>query len=154
MVVAAVLGWALVGDSLVLLIGVAPLVIVCGARSFGLLALRGQPLCGRVVRALAGRRGRGRRGRRDRPERADQGEWRLVLSAAVTQSTVPSAALPTNLGRDAGRTFWACSAPISSAPKLNDWLAVTAVHLIFAGLVAGALFLALRALRGTSSAAT
>ena len=43
-VVAAVLGWALVGDSLVLLIGVAPLVIVCGARSFGLLALRGQPL--------------------------------------------------------------------------------------------------------------
>src|SRR5579859_4827050 len=40
-VVAAVLGWALVGDSLVLLIGVAPLVVVCGARAFGLLALRG-----------------------------------------------------------------------------------------------------------------
>src|ERR1700735_4867651 len=43
-VAAAVLGWALVGDSLVLLIGVAPLVIVCGARSFGFLALRRQPL--------------------------------------------------------------------------------------------------------------
>src|ERR1700722_13931804 len=43
-VVAAVLGWALVGDPLVLLIGVAPLVIVSGARSFGLLALRRQPL--------------------------------------------------------------------------------------------------------------
>ena len=35
--VAAVLGWALVGDSLVLLIGVAPLVVVCGARAFGQL---------------------------------------------------------------------------------------------------------------------
>ena len=43
-VVAAVLGWALVGDSLVLLIGVAPLVVVCGARSFGLLAIRRAPL--------------------------------------------------------------------------------------------------------------
>ena len=43
-VVAAVLGWALVGDSLVLLIGVAPLVVVCGARSFGLLAVRRAPL--------------------------------------------------------------------------------------------------------------
>src|ERR1700728_2852747 len=32
-VVAAVLGWALVGDPLVLIIGVAPVVIVCGARS-------------------------------------------------------------------------------------------------------------------------
>ena len=43
-VVAAVLGWALVGDSLVLLIGVAPLLVVCGARSFGLLAVRREPL--------------------------------------------------------------------------------------------------------------
>jgi len=39
-VAAAVLGWALVGDSLVLLIGVAPLVVVGGARSFGLLWVR------------------------------------------------------------------------------------------------------------------
>ena len=39
-VVAAVLGWALVGDSLVLLIGVAPLLVVFGARSFGLLVVR------------------------------------------------------------------------------------------------------------------
>ena len=43
-VVAAVLGWALVGDSLVLLIGVAPLVVVGGARSFGLVALQRKPL--------------------------------------------------------------------------------------------------------------
>ena len=39
--VAAVLGWAVVGDSLVLLIGVAPLVVVGGARAFGLVALSG-----------------------------------------------------------------------------------------------------------------
>ncbi len=37
------LGWALVGDSLVLLIGVAPLVVVGGARSFGLLVVRRAP---------------------------------------------------------------------------------------------------------------
>jgi hypothetical protein len=42
--VAAVLAWALVGDPLVLLIGVAPLLLVCGARSFWLLALRRVPL--------------------------------------------------------------------------------------------------------------
>lgn len=40
--VAAVLGWALVGDALILLIGIAPVVAVCGARSFELLALRGK----------------------------------------------------------------------------------------------------------------
>ena len=42
--VAAVLAWALVGDPLVLVIGVAPLLLVCGARSFVLLALRRVPL--------------------------------------------------------------------------------------------------------------
>ena len=41
---AAVLAWALVGDPLVLVIGVAPLLLVCGARSFVLLALRRVPL--------------------------------------------------------------------------------------------------------------
>ena len=77
LVVAAVLGWALVGDSLVLLIGVAPLVIVGGARSFGLVAVRRRAVLGRVVRPLADGRGPGRRRRRDRAERADQGERRL-----------------------------------------------------------------------------
>lgn len=42
--VAVVLAWALVGDPLVLVIGVAPLLLVCGARSFVLLALRRVPL--------------------------------------------------------------------------------------------------------------
>jgi len=42
--VAAVLGWALVGDPLVLLIGVVPLLLVCGVRSFRLLAQRRVPL--------------------------------------------------------------------------------------------------------------
>ena len=41
---AVVLGWALVGDSLVLLIGVAPLVVVGGTRAFGLVALERRPL--------------------------------------------------------------------------------------------------------------
>jgi hypothetical protein len=42
--VAAVLGWALVGDQLVMMIGVAPLLLVCGARSVRLLVQRRVPL--------------------------------------------------------------------------------------------------------------
>jgi len=42
--VAAVLGWAVVGDPLVLLIGVVPLLLVCGVRSFHQLAQRRVPL--------------------------------------------------------------------------------------------------------------
>ena len=42
--VALLLGWALAGDPLVLLIGVVPLLVVCGARSFRLLVQRGVPL--------------------------------------------------------------------------------------------------------------
>jgi hypothetical protein len=41
---AVLLGWALVGDPLVLLIGVAPLLLVCGARSVRLLVQRRVPL--------------------------------------------------------------------------------------------------------------
>ena len=62
--VAAVLAWALVGDPLVLVIGVAPLLLVCGARSFLLLAPRRVPVAAAgyelsltaaaVVAALAG----------------------------------------------------------------------------------------------------
>jgi hypothetical protein len=145
-VVAAVLGWALVGDSLVLLIGVAPLVIVCGARSFGLLALRGQPLSvaryelslaaagvaavvgGTALSALI---------------RASGG---FVVSQQTTQYVVPSAALPKNAAATVEDFLRLFSADFFGVRR-NDWLLVTAVHLVFAGLVAGALFLALRAFR-------
>jgi hypothetical protein len=42
--VAAVLGWAMVADQLVMMIGVAPLLLVCGARSVRLLVQRRVPL--------------------------------------------------------------------------------------------------------------
>jgi hypothetical protein len=42
--VAAVLGWAMVGDQLIMMIGVAPLLLVCGARSVRLLVQRRVPL--------------------------------------------------------------------------------------------------------------
>ena len=143
-VVAAVLGWALVGDSLVLLIGVAPLVIVCGARSFGLLAVRREPLSaawydlslaaaglaavvgGKALSALI---------------KANGG---FVMSPSATHATVPYTSLSANVSATVNDFLGLFSADVFGA-RLNDWLAVYAVHTVFACLVAGALFLALRA---------
>jgi hypothetical protein len=142
--VAAVLGWALVGDSLVLLIGVAPLVIVCGARSFGLLAVRREPLsvawydvslaAAGVAAALGG----------TALSTLIKASGGFVVTPSATQSTVPSTALPANLSATASDFLGLFSADVFGA-RLNDWLAVYAVHAVFACLVAGALFLALRA---------
>jgi hypothetical protein len=144
--VAAVLGWALVGDPLVLMIGVTPLVIVCGARSFGLLALRREPLAaashdlaltaaglaaaagGTVLSALI---------------KANGG---FVLSPSPTKYAVPSTALPANVSATVNDFLGLFSADFFGA-RLNDWLAVSAVHVVFACLVAGSLLLALRAFR-------
>ena len=144
--VAAVLGWALVGDSLVLLIGVAPLVIVCGGRAFGSLALRGQPLAvvwydlslaaaglaavvaGTALSALI---------------KAGGG---FALSPQATQYAVQSSAVPTNAAATVSNFLGLFSADFFGA-RLDAWLAVTAVHLVFACLVAGGLLVALRASR-------
>jgi hypothetical protein len=142
--VAAVLGWALVGDSLVLLIGVAPLVVVCGARSFGLLWVRRETfsaawyelsLTGAGVAAAIGGTAL---------SELIKASGGFVLSASETKSTVPSTALPANLAATLNDFLGLFSADFFAA-KLDDWLAVTAVHLVCACLVAGALFLALRA---------
>jgi hypothetical protein len=142
--VAAVLGWALVGDSLVLLIGVAPLVVVCGARSFVLLWMRREALSAAwydlslaaagVAAAVGG----------TALSELIKLSGGFVLSASETKSTVPSTALPANLAATLNDFLGLFSADFFAA-KLDDWLAVTAVHLICACLVAGALFLALRA---------
>jgi hypothetical protein len=141
--VAAVLGWALVGDSLVLLIGVAPLVVVCGARSFGLLWVRRETfsaawyelsLTGAGVAAAIGGTAL---------SELIKASGGFVLSASETKSTVPSTALPANLAATLNDFLGLFSADFFAA-KLDDWLAVTAVHLVCACLVAGALFLALR----------
>src|ERR1700722_10514653 len=145
-VVAVLLGWALVGDSLVLLIGVVPLVLVAGGRSLGRLALRGAPLAtvrydlslaaagvaaavgGSALSALITARGG------------------FVLGPRVTQYVVPSAALPKNAAETVEDFLGLFSADFFGA-RLDGWLTLTAVHLVFAGLVAGALVLALRACR-------
>ena len=142
--VAAVLGWALVGDSLVLLIGVAPLVIVGGARSFALLALRGQPLAvawhdlalaaAGVAAAIAGTA-------LGALIKANGG---FTVTPSATRSTVPFSALPANLSATVNDFLGLFSADVFNA-RLNDWLAVAAVHTVFACLVGVALFLALRA---------
>jgi hypothetical protein len=143
-VVAAVLGWALVGDSLVLLIGAAPLVIVCGARAYGLLAVRRQPLAdawNELSLAAAGVAAAVGGTALTALIKANGG---FVLSASATKSTVPSTGLPANLSAILNNFLGLFSADFFGA-RLNHWLALTAVHLVFACLVASALFLALRA---------
>jgi hypothetical protein len=142
--VAAVLGWALVGDSLVLLIGVAPLVVVCGARAFGQLAVRREPLAaawydlalaGAGVAAFVGGTVLGK---------LIKASGGFVMTPSATKSTVPYSELSGNLSATLNNFLGLFSADFFGV-GLNDWLAVTAVHLVFACLVAGALFLALRA---------
>jgi hypothetical protein len=144
--VAAVLGWALVGDSLVLLIGVAPLVAVCGARSFGLLALRRAPLSAAwydlslaaagvaavVVASVLNALIRARGG--------------FLLNPDKAHYVVVSAAVPGNAAVTFENFLSLFSADFFGA-RVNDRMLVTAVHLVFAGMVAGALVLALRGLR-------
>jgi hypothetical protein len=142
--VAAVLGWALAGDSLVLLIGVAPLVLVCGARSFALLAVRRQPLSvARYDLALAAAGVAAAIGGTALSAliKANGG---FTVTPSATQSTVPFSALPANLSATVNDFLGLFSADVFNA-RLNDWLAVAAVHTVFACLVAVAVFLALRA---------
>jgi len=143
-VAAAVLGWALVGDSLVLLIGVAPLVVVGGARSFGLVAVRRERFAAAwydlsltaagLAAAVAG----------TALSALIKANGGFALSASETKSTVPSTALPANLAAALNNFLGLFSADFF-ASRLDNWLVVTAVHLICACLVAAALFLALRA---------
>ena len=145
-VVAAVLGWALVGDSLVLLIGVAPLVVVCGARAFGLLALRREPLAVAwydLSLAAAGMAAAVGGTALSALIRAAGG---FVMTPSATQSTMPYTALAANAAATLNDFLSLFSAGFFGV-RLNDRLAVTAVHLVFACLVAGALFVALRAYR-------
>ena len=118
--------------------------VVCGARSFGLLTLRREPLAvawrdlslaaaglaavvvGTVLSALI---------------KAGGG---YLLTPSANQYTVPSTALPANVAATVNNFLGLFSADFFAA-RLNHWLAVTAVHLVFACLVALALFLALRA---------
>ena len=143
-VVAAVLGWALVGDPLVLLIGVAPLVIVSGARSFGLLALRRQPLAVAwydLSLAAAGLAAAAGGTALNELIKANHG---FVLSPSAMKYAVPSTALPANVSATVNNFLGLFSADFFGA-RLNSWLAVSAVHVVFACLVAGSLLLALRA---------
>jgi hypothetical protein len=141
--VAVVLGWAVVGDSLVLLIGVAPLVIVCGARAFGQLWIRRQPLAeawydlalaGAGVAAFVGGTVLGK---------LIKAAGGYVMSPSSTKSTVPYNDLPGNLSSIVNNFLGLFSADFFGV-GLNDWLAVTAVHVLLACLVLGALYLALR----------
>jgi hypothetical protein len=150
--VAVVLGWALVGDSLVLLIGVAPLVAVGGARAFGLLALRRAPLAAAwydLSLAAAGVAATVGASVLRTLLRANGG---FVVSPDKTQFVVPSAAIPGNASETSEDFLKLFSADFFGA-RLGDWLLVTAVHLAFAAMVAGALVLALRGFRRDAAAA-
>ena len=140
------LAWALVGDPLVLLIGVAPLVLVCGARSFCLLALRRVPLpaawpdlsltAAGVAALLAG----------SGLSALITASGGFVLTPQKSQFVVPATALAGNASATAENFLGLFSADFFGA-RLDRWLPVTGIHLVFAGLVAAALALTLRRFR-------
>jgi hypothetical protein len=145
-VLAGVLGWALVGDSLVLLIGVAPLVVVCGARSFGLLAVRRVPLSAAWYELSLAAAGVAAVVVRSVLSRLISAGGGFVVSPVNTHYVVGSAAIPGNASLTSENFLNLFSADFFGT-RLDDWLLVTAVHLVFAGMVVGALVLALRGLR-------
>jgi hypothetical protein len=147
--VAAVLGWALVGDSLVLLIGVAPLVAVCGARSFGLLVLRRAPLTAAWYEVSLTAAGAAAAVGATAASALISAGGGFVVNPSKTQYLVPASAIPANASATFADFLKLFSADFFGA-RLNDWLLVTAVHLVFAGLAAAALVLALRGFRRTS----
>jgi hypothetical protein len=145
--VAAVLGWALVGDSLVLLIGVAPLVVVCGARAFSLLALHRAPLSAAWYELSLAAAGAAAAVGATALSRLIRSGGGFVVNPSKMHYLVQSAAIPGNASVTLEDFLKLFSADFFGA-RLNDWLLVTAVHLVFAGLVAAALVLALRGFRG------
>jgi hypothetical protein len=137
--VAVVLGVATVGDPLIVLIGIVPLVAVCGGRVLWQCAARRRPFAGvsaEITLAVAG----------------------LVAAAAgvelptlipraggytmlpLAQHAMPLAMQPRNVA-GIGENFLELFSVWFNHAKANAWLAVTGVHLVFACLVAAALIL-------------
>jgi hypothetical protein len=144
--VAVVLGWAIVGDSLVLLIGVAPLVAVGGARSFGLVALGRAPLSAAWYELSLAAAGVAAAVGGSALSRLISAGGGFVVSPSKTHYLVLSSAIAGNASVTFADFLRLFSADFFGA-RLNHWLLVDAVHLVFAGLVALALALALRGLR-------
>jgi hypothetical protein len=143
---AVVLGWALVGDSLVLLIGVAPLVVVGGMRAFGLVALERRPLSAAWYELSVAAAGAAAAIGGTAAGRLLSADGGFVVSPSKNHFMVAAAAIPGNASMTVANFLKLFSADFFGA-RLNDWLLVTAVHLVFAGLVAAALVLALRGFR-------
>jgi hypothetical protein len=143
----AVLGVAAAGDPLILLIGIAPLVAVCGGQVLWHRVLRRQPLAGvsaefslTVAGLLAAAIGVAA----PRVIRAAGG----YTIAPLTKHGAPPGMLPRNA---AGlvENFLDLFSAWPGQLRANAWLAVTGVHLVFACLVAVALIAVLaRFLRG------
>lgn len=140
--VAALLGLALVGDPLVLLIGIAPLVGVGGARSLWLLVVRRAPLsAARFELSLAAAGVAAAVISRELSALITAGGG-FVVAPSNTRLVVPSSALPANISGSAEDFLGLFSADFFGA-RLDGWLVLTGVHLVFAGLVASALVLVL-----------
>jgi hypothetical protein len=132
--VAAVLAWALVGDPLVLVIGVAPLLLVCGARSFLLLALRRVPLAAAgyelsltaaaVVAAIAG----------EAMTHLIRALGGYMVNPAPAH-IVPSRDIPANIV-EAGKAFLDLFSADFFGERAGPGLVITSVHLVAAILVA------------------
>jgi hypothetical protein len=140
--VAAVLGWALVGDPLVLLIGVAPLLLVCGVRSFRLLAQRRVPLeaawyelslaAAALAAVVAG-------SAMTHLIRA----WGGFTVNAAPDQVVPSSDMPANVW-GAVEAFLSLFGADFFGERLGAGLVITGIHLVAAVLVAAGVVAGLR----------
>lgn len=140
--IAAVLAWTMVGDRLMLLVGVAPLVLVCGGRAAWQVLVRRQPLARvepEAALGMAGLAGGIVGGGLNALIPAIGGYHLGPLGA---NQLVPPGTLPRNVG-GVGEDFLVLFSVYFKGARLDGWLAVTAVHLAFACLVAGAIVLVL-----------
>ncbi len=139
--VAAVLGLAMVGDPLIEVVGIAPLVLVCASSALW-RAVRRQPLADVVPAASLALAGLAA---------AAVGTWLTKLIPSVGgyvmtplkhRQVLPLSVVRSNLN-GVGKNFLLLFSASLDHVRSNAWLAVTAVHLIFASLVVVSLLLVL-----------
>jgi len=137
------LAWAVVGDPLVLLIGVAPVVVVCLARAGDKLMRLRDPLPNawyELSLALAAVAAAGGASAAVHVIRASGG---YVLAGGVTQF-VPSAALMPADVAETGQGILRLFSADFFGERFGPGLVVTAIHLVAVALVAAGLWLAVR----------
>ena len=143
--VAAVLGLTLAGDSLVLLIAIVPLITVAGARAYWLIWQRRAALRGAWYELSLTAAGLAAWVVGSGLSALLRSLGAFAVNPAPTQYIVAAAKVPANAAAELQDFLILFSGDIFGV-RMDRWLDVTAVHLVFALAVAVALALAVRGL--------